>query len=244
MTHEERARALLGTIGYSDKSLEDGTLDEVVDIIATQFDEVENAAVNEHFPKTRARIATLEAEAERNMALFGDEHVRCAALEAEVREQREAKEAAYQKVYIDEAAIAEERRRRAGIIDDQRARIAALEATLTRISAIRDSIVGMQGFNFSEHAYPLVAALDEAGFKGAGYECAKANLGTLIEQREAAEAKNVALEVALRSHPMRRTADFGRKKCWCCGKLEMCGCTAFAGDETGASCVVHTEVKP
>lgn len=60
---------------------------------------------------------------------------------------------------------------------------------LTKISAIRDSIVGMQGFNFSEHAYPLVAALDEAGFKGAGYEIARANLGTLIEQRNRAEAE-------------------------------------------------------
>ena len=61
-----------------------------------------------------------------------------------------------------------------------------LTEALTKISAIRDSIVGMQGFNFSEHAYPIVAALKEAGFDGCGYDIARANLGTLIEQRDAA----------------------------------------------------------
>jgi hypothetical protein len=57
---------------------------------------------------------------------------------------------------------------------------------LTKISDIRDSIVGMQGFNFSEHAYPLVTALDAAGFEGKGYEISRANLGTLIEHRDLA----------------------------------------------------------
>ncbi len=65
----------------------------------------------------------------------------------------------------------------------------AAHAALRKISDIRDSIVGMQGFNFSEHAYPLVAVLDAAGFKGAGYKIARANLGTLIEQVKAAEAE-------------------------------------------------------
>lgn len=58
-----------------------------------------------------------------------------------------------------------------------------------KVNAIRNSIVGMQGFNFSEHAYPLVAALDAAGFKGLNYAEAKANLGTMIEQRDKAEAE-------------------------------------------------------
>ena len=40
----------------------------------------------------------------------------------------------------------------------------ALKATLRKINGIRNSIIGQQGFNFSEHAYPLVAALNEAGF--------------------------------------------------------------------------------
>ena len=63
-------------------------------------------------------------------------------------------------------------------------RVERAERALTKISAIRDSIIGMQGFNFSEHAYPLVAALGEAGYQGAGYEISRANLGTLIEQRD------------------------------------------------------------
>ncbi len=100
-----------------------------------------------------------------------------------------------------------EKRRMRGLIEraerecernavDWRARAKAAEAerdaahaALRKISDIRDSIVGMQGFNFSEHAYPLVAVLDAAGFKGAGYKIARANLGTLIEQVKAAEAE-------------------------------------------------------
>ncbi len=67
-----------------------------------------------------------------------------------------------------------------------------LDVALTKVSAIRDSIVGMQGFHFSEHAYPLVAVLDGAGYKGAGYEISRANLGTLIEQRDKATAERDA----------------------------------------------------
>lgn len=77
------------------------------------------------------------------------------------------------------------------------AEIGALTEALTKISAIRDSMVGMQGFNFSEHGYPLVAALDGAGFKGAGYQIARENLGTLIDQRDAAEAARTTAENAL-----------------------------------------------
>jgi hypothetical protein len=62
-------------------------------------------------------------------------------------------------------------------------------SALVHISEIRDNIVGMQGFNLSEHAYPLVAILDGLGIKGAGYEIARENLGTLIEQRNKAEAE-------------------------------------------------------
>ncbi len=63
------------------------------------------------------------------------------------------------------------------------------QAALQKISDIRDSIVGAQSFNWSEHAYPLVAILDAAGFEGAGYEIAAKNLGTLIESRRKAEAE-------------------------------------------------------
>lgn len=41
---------------------------------------------------------------------------------------------------------------------------------LTKIDDIRNSIVGYQAINWSAHIYPLVAALEEAGIHGMGYE--------------------------------------------------------------------------
>ena len=73
--------------------------------------------------------------------------------------------------------------------DEARAEVERLRAFGEKVNAIRDSIVGAQALNWSEHAYPLVAALDEAGFVGKGYEIARANLGTLIEQIKKAEAE-------------------------------------------------------
>lgn len=75
-------------------------------------------------------------------------------------------------------------------------RAAKLDAALVKVNCIRNSIVGMQGFNFSEHAYPLVAALDEAGYEGLPYPEARANLGTLIEQTKRAEERAEQAEAA------------------------------------------------
>lgn len=58
-----------------------------------------------------------------------------------------------------------------------------------KVNAIRNSIVGSQSLNWSEHAYPLVAALNEAGFEGADYPTARANVGTLIQRAMKAEAE-------------------------------------------------------
>lgn len=77
------------------------------------------------------------------------------------------------------------------LADEGSARLAIADKALEKINAIRNSIVGYQGFNFSEHAYPLVAALEEAGIKGASYAGNRANLGTLLERNAALEA-NVA----------------------------------------------------
>jgi hypothetical protein len=74
-------------------------------------------------------------------------------------------------------------------VEKLRADVERLEKLGSAVNVIRNSIVGMQGFNFSEHAYPLVAALEEAGFKGDGYELSRKNLGTLIEQTKTAEAE-------------------------------------------------------
>lgn len=72
-----------------------------------------------------------------------------------------------------------------------------LEGALAKIDAIRNSIVGTQTLNWSAHAYPLVAALEEAGFKGEGYEIARAKALTLIQARDIALAEAKRLREAL-----------------------------------------------
>ena len=83
--------------------------------------------------------------------------------------------------------------------DQYVAEIERLREALAKISDIRDSIVGMQGFNFSEHAYPLVAALDSVGFTGAGYQIARKNLGTVIDQRDALQRELAGLKERARA---------------------------------------------
>jgi hypothetical protein len=75
---------------------------------------------------------------------------------------------------------------------------------LEGINKIRDSIVGAQNINWSEHIYPLVSLLNRAGFEGLPYPEAQANIGTLIERTataksraQAAEARAERLEEAL-----------------------------------------------
>lgn len=85
----------------------------------------------------------------------------------------------------------------AGQVERLTADRGALRDALTKISVIRDSIIGTQGFNWSEHAYPLVAALDAAGFRGADYKISRENLGTLMGRLGAAEADRDALREQL-----------------------------------------------
>jgi hypothetical protein len=68
----------------------------------------------------------------------------------------------------------------------------ALREALRKISAIRDSIIGAQAVNWSEHIYPLVAALQKGGFEGLEYAEARKNVGTLLDriaELERADAK-------------------------------------------------------
>ncbi len=51
---------------------------------------------------------------------------------------------------------------------------ARMRAALTRINNIRNSIVGHQSLNWSAHIYPLVEALNHAGFEGMKYDRANA----------------------------------------------------------------------
>lgn len=62
-----------------------------------------------------------------------------------------------------------------------------LHDALTKINEVRNSIIGTHSLNWSEHVYPLVAALADAGFEGLGYPKARENYGTLIERAVKAE---------------------------------------------------------
>ncbi len=71
---------------------------------------------------------------------------------------------------------------------------------LAKIDEIRNSIIGHQAVNWSAHIYPLVAALDEAGFGGKGYDAAHDEALTQLDrieklEAELAEAKDLALEL-------------------------------------------------
>lgn len=61
------------------------------------------------------------------------------------------------------------------------------EEALEGINLIRNSIIGAQTFNWSEHMYPLVSLLNRAGFEGLPYPEARANIGTLIERANKSE---------------------------------------------------------
>ena len=72
------------------------------------------------------------------------------------------------------------------------------EAALLRINDIRNSIIGLQNMNWSEHIYSLVAILEEAGIEGMGYDAAHKKYGTMLERTNKAEARCKKLEYHLR----------------------------------------------
>ena len=55
-------------------------------------------------------------------------------------------------------------------VEALRKRVAELESALTKIDAIRNSIIEHQSVNWSRDIYPLVAALGEVGYKGISWE--------------------------------------------------------------------------
>jgi hypothetical protein len=71
------------------------------------------------------------------------------------------------------------------------------KTALLKINDIRNSIIGFQKINWSEHIYPLVAALDEAGIEGMGYPKAREYYGSLMERCNKAEAAEKGLREAL-----------------------------------------------
>lgn len=57
-----------------------------------------------------------------------------------------------------------------------RAEVERLREALTKIDAVRNDIIGRQRIGWSSHIYPLVAALDAAGYPGKSYEEAREEL--------------------------------------------------------------------
>lgn len=70
---------------------------------------------------------------------------------------------------------------------------------LLKINIIRNSIVGLQTLNWSEHIYPLVAALNEAGMVGMEYDDARPYFGTMLERTNLAEEKEAKLRSAVKA---------------------------------------------
>jgi hypothetical protein len=67
--------------------------------------------------------------------------------------------------------------------------LASAKAALSKIDAIRNSIVGRQNIDWSMHIYPLVAALDEAGFSGEGYAVARQKAEAEVQARSERERR-------------------------------------------------------
>jgi len=74
--------------------------------------------------------------------------------------------------------------------------VSARDAALAKINEIRNSIIGCQTVNWSAHVYPLVAALEEAGIAGEGWEVASKKAQTLLDRANSAEDELAALKSA------------------------------------------------
>lgn len=115
---------------------------------------------------------------------------RATQAEAGAAAMREALEVAYQ--HLDRYGVAESRIPNDPLIPSQERVFAAYhkakkvdagaallerlrraEDALAKINEIRNDVVGRQAVGFSQHVYPLVAALEGAGIRGAGYEKAR-----------------------------------------------------------------------
>jgi hypothetical protein len=67
---------------------------------------------------------------------------------------------------------------RGDLYEAVQAKAATLDEALKAIDAIRNDIIGRQAIDWSRHIYPLVKALQLAGYDGAGYDVARAKAMT------------------------------------------------------------------
>jgi hypothetical protein len=106
--------------------------------------------------------------------------------------------------------------------DALRAEVERLTVGLDKINDIRNSIIGLsiiglQTVNWSEHIYPLVAALNEAGIEGTPYEDGRKKFGALLNRAVDAEAE----VERLREHIARGECNFSTP----CGNCVRCVAT-------------------
>ncbi len=85
------------------------------------------------------------------------------------------------------------------IVDYKKLRedVGRMRTALSKINDIRNSIIGFHTVNWSEHIYPLVAALGEAGYKGDSYDKSREDVGKLLDRCAAVEAENKKLKAML-----------------------------------------------
>ena len=89
------------------------------------------------------------------------------------------------------------RAEQASVVTALQEEVGRLRTAIGKVNAIRNSIIGCQKMNWSEHIYPLVAALNEAGIEGQDYPEAREYVGTMLERTLAAEARANAAEQRL-----------------------------------------------
>ena len=91
--------------------------------------------------------------------------------------------------------------------------LVALRTALAKINEIRNSIIGFQTVNWSEHVYPLVAALNEAGIEGMEYDAACQHYRTMFERLRVAEGRAEELNSQLAERDAKAAA--ARANCAC-----------------------------
>lgn len=141
-------------------------------------------------------------------------------------------------LHVDADAVEQQRRDLIAL----RAQVATLTAMAEKVNAIRNSIIGAQTVNWSEHVYPLVAALNEAGFKGLDYAEARENVGSLIEQVATLTAENGRLNafVSSRGKPLDELESMNDDLC---AEVEMLTAELANKSRLFAACdAAHTEL--
>jgi len=82
---------------------------------------------------------------------------------------------------------------------ESQAELKVKSEALLKINDIRNSIVGLQRLDWSEHVYPLVASLDEAGVQGAGWPAAREVHRPVLVQLNEATVELARLKTELES---------------------------------------------